>query len=197
MSNITKSETYVNNVLQAVIFSRLWITLRRTNIEITSRSCPFQPRDALIACYCHRQILPYGWPVAIFIQVYYNWRCCSRKVIAARATHRPEISSESRFNGVSSLSSRVFRRKFLKKYIADRCRVWIQTHHTPRKQDRETSMYAGSLQYPNILINRILGWDTAGTESFKSITRSYYRGAAGCLLVYDVTNRQSTLPFRN
>ncbi|KZT19311.1 ras-domain-containing protein [Neolentinus lepideus HHB14362 ss-1] len=32
-------------------------------------------------------------------------------------------------------------------------------------------------------------WDTAGTESFRSITRSYYRGAAGCLLVYDVTNR--------
>ncbi|KAI0056433.1 ras-domain-containing protein [Artomyces pyxidatus] len=34
-------------------------------------------------------------------------------------------------------------------------------------------------------------WDTAGTESFRSITRSYYRGAAGCLLVYDVTSRQS------
>ena len=37
------------------------------------------------------------------------------------------------------------------------------------------------------------GWDTAGTESFRSITRSYYRGAAGCLLVYDVTSRLSTL----
>ncbi|KAJ3566846.1 hypothetical protein NP233_g6746 [Leucocoprinus birnbaumii] len=36
-------------------------------------------------------------------------------------------------------------------------------------------------------------WDTAGTESFRSITRSYYRGAAGCLLVYDVTNRKSFL----
>jgi len=34
-------------------------------------------------------------------------------------------------------------------------------------------------------------WDTAGTESFRSITRSYYRGAAGCLLVYDVTSRNS------
>ena len=38
----------------------------------------------------------------------------------------------------------------------------------------------------------MLGWDTAGTESFRSITRSYYRGAAGCLLVYDVTSRKST-----
>ncbi|KAG1863592.1 P-loop containing nucleoside triphosphate hydrolase protein [Suillus subalutaceus] len=34
-------------------------------------------------------------------------------------------------------------------------------------------------------------WDTAGTESFRSITRSYYRGAAGCLLVYDVTSRKN------
>ena len=40
-------------------------------------------------------------------------------------------------------------------------------------------------------------WDTAGTESFRSITRSYYRGAAGCLLVYDVTSRASFLNARS
>ena len=39
------------------------------------------------------------------------------------------------------------------------------------------------------------GWDTAGTESFRSITRSYYRGAAGCLLVYDVTSYPSMSPL--
>eukprot|EP01088_Endostelium_zonatum_P002348 TRINITY_DN12888_c0_g1_i1.p1 TRINITY_DN12888_c0_g1~~TRINITY_DN12888_c0_g1_i1.p1 ORF type:complete len:212 (-),score=34.21 TRINITY_DN12888_c0_g1_i1:100-735(-) len=34
-------------------------------------------------------------------------------------------------------------------------------------------------------------WDTAGQERFRSVTRSYYRGAAGALLVYDVTSRDS------
>lgn len=34
-------------------------------------------------------------------------------------------------------------------------------------------------------------WDTAGQERYKSVTRSYYRGAVGCLVVYDVTSRSS------
>lgn len=31
----------------------------------------------------------------------------------------------------------------------------------------------------------------AGQESFKSITRGYYRSAAAAVLVYDITNRES------
>lgn len=34
-------------------------------------------------------------------------------------------------------------------------------------------------------------WDTAGQERFRTLTPSYYRGAQGVILVYDVTNRQS------
>jgi len=34
-------------------------------------------------------------------------------------------------------------------------------------------------------------WDTAGQEAFRSITRAYYRGATGALLVYDISRRAS------
>ena len=31
-------------------------------------------------------------------------------------------------------------------------------------------------------------WDTAGQESFRSITRNFYQGSDGVFLVFDVTN---------
>ena len=34
-------------------------------------------------------------------------------------------------------------------------------------------------------------WDTAGQESFRSITRGYYRGAAAALLTFDITRRET------
>ena len=31
-------------------------------------------------------------------------------------------------------------------------------------------------------------WDTAGQERFKSVTRSYFRGAIGVVITYDITS---------
>ncbi|CAN0301070.1 unnamed protein product [Ectocarpus sp. 12 AP-2014] len=40
-------------------------------------------------------------------------------------------------------------------------------------------------------------WDTAGQERFRTITTSYFRGAQGILLVYDVTDKKSFNSIRN
>lgn len=37
-------------------------------------------------------------------------------------------------------------------------------------------------------------WDTAGQERFRTLTSSYYRGAQGVIMVYDVTQRET---FKN
>jgi GTPase SAR1 family protein len=31
-------------------------------------------------------------------------------------------------------------------------------------------------------------WDTAGVERYRALTSAYYRGAHGCMIVYDVTS---------
>lgn len=46
------------------------------------------------------------------------------------------------------------------------------------------------MQFRGKLI-RTTVWDTAGQEKFRAMTSSYYRGAHGIVLVYDVTNRES------
>ena len=40
-------------------------------------------------------------------------------------------------------------------------------------------------------------WDTAGQERFKSVTRSYFRGSIGVLIVYDITSTESFQRVQN
>uniref|UniRef100_A0A8B9ER00 small monomeric GTPase n=1 Tax=Anser cygnoides TaxID=8845 RepID=A0A8B9ER00_ANSCY len=40
-------------------------------------------------------------------------------------------------------------------------------------------------------------WDTAGQERFRTLTPSYYRGAQGVILVYDVTRRDTFAKLDN
>lgn len=40
-------------------------------------------------------------------------------------------------------------------------------------------------------------WDTAGQERFRTLTSSYYRGAQGVILVYDVSNRETFEQLNN
>lgn len=66
------------------------------------------------------------------------------------------------------------------------------TEHHFTDQDTTIGVEFGS---ENITIDKesykIQVWDTAGQETFRAITKSYYRMAMGVLLVYDVTNPSS------
>ena len=53
-----------------------------------------------------------------------------------------------------------------------------------------------SLELDNKLV-KLQIWDTAGQERFKNIITSYYRGAHGILLIYDITDKDSFKSLQN
>ena len=61
-------------------------------------------------------------------------------------------------------------------------------------QDAYLSTIGFDFKFKNVELNngktvRVQIWDTAGQERFRTIAKSYYRGAHGILLIYDVTAR--------
>ena len=50
--------------------------------------------------------------------------------------------------------------------------------------------YAKVLQVEDKVISLQL-WDTAGQERFQSVTKAYYRGAHGIILMYDIAQEES------
>ena len=77
--------------------------------------------------------------------------------------------------GKSSILSRFLRNKFDSMFAHT---VGVEL------ESRMVDMGAGKMVKLQI-------WDTAGQERFKSVTKSYYRGAAGVVIVFDVTNRET------
>jgi Ras-related protein Rab-18 len=55
------------------------------------------------------------------------------------------------------------------------------------------------VKYVNVRGKRVklVIWDTAGQERFRTLTSSYYRGAQGIILIYDITNRESFDNLKN
>jgi len=51
--------------------------------------------------------------------------------------------------------------------------------------------YSSKLMCYDSKVYKIQIWDTAGQDTFKTITRSYYRNSIGCIIAFDVTNRES------
>ena len=73
----------------------------------------------------------------------------------------------------------------------------LTLQYTDNKFSREHDITIGVEYSQKVVIAndntriKIQIWDTAGQETFKSITMSYYRGVACALIVYDISSRTS------
>jgi small GTP-binding protein len=54
-----------------------------------------------------------------------------------------------------------------------------------------------SVQLDDGNIVKIQIWDTAGQDRFRSITKNYYKGAHGIILIYDITSRKTYENIKN
>lgn len=56
--------------------------------------------------------------------------------------------------------------------------------------------YSKSLRTEDKRIVSLQLWDTAGQERFQSVTKAYYRGAQGVVLMYDISQEESFLAVK-
>ena len=56
--------------------------------------------------------------------------------------------------------------------------------------------YSKALELDSKIISLQL-WDTAGQERFQSVTKAYYRGAQGIILVYDISQEESFIAVKS
>lgn len=65
--------------------------------------------------------------------------------------------------------------------------------NNPAKPDQAPAPAAKNQKPPEQKHMKLSLWDTAGQETYKSITRSYFRGASGALLVFDISRKNTFL----
>jgi small GTP-binding protein len=93
------------------------------------------------------------------------------------------VETEFRFKMLIIGNSSVGKSALLNRFVSGK----FQDDSTPTvgiDYSSKTIMVEGS-------VVRLEMWDTAGQERFSTMTATYYRGAQGALVCYDVTNRES------
>ena len=69
--------------------------------------------------------------------------------------------------------------------------VFTHTPHTPG-----VDFYSKALKVDDRIVSLQL-WDTAGQERFQSVTKAYYRGAQGVILMYDISQEESFIAVKS
>ena len=78
--------------------------------------------------------------------------------------------------------------------VVGKSNILLQFVHKKFKTDHEITIgceFGSKNINDEDVVMRIQIWDTAGQETFRSITRSYYKNSCCSFLVYDITRRES------
>jgi small GTP-binding protein len=78
---------------------------------------------------------------------------------------------------------------FLLRYIDD---TYTENHISTIGVDYKVKMISHEDQVIKLQV-----WDTAGQDRFRSITKNYFRGSNGIMLIYDITNQGSFQNIKN
>jgi len=78
----------------------------------------------------------------------------------------------------------------LLRYVED---TFTENHISTIGVDFKTKL----LPYGDNQINKLQIWDTAGQDRFRCITKNYFRGSNGIMLIYDITSTQSFQNIKN
>ncbi|KAJ5326132.1 Small GTPase superfamily Ras type, partial [Penicillium brevicompactum] len=89
----------------------------------------------------------------------------------------------------------------LHRFVKEECTTKKPPPDNPTSQRRVLSSQTIGVEFASRIVKLGTGprrrriklqlWDTAGTERFRSVSRSYYRGAAGAILIYDLASHAS------
>lgn len=87
---------------------------------------------------------------------------------------------------------------FLLRYVED---TFTENHITTIGVDYKTKIFEytnGENNNPNQKeLIKLQVWDTAGQDKFRCITKNYFRGSNGILLIYDITSPNSFKNIKN
>ncbi|XP_013414774.1 ras-related protein ORAB-1 [Lingula anatina] len=122
----------------------------------------------------------------------YMQQCLQTESFIMAASSRPRLSVSSRYTGfdfnfrVVLVGNRgVGKSSLIRTYVHGHSKLITTTG----KHEDNDCMVKELVRFDKRV--RIEIRDTAGLERYRSLTASYYRGAHGCIILFDVTNQKS------
>jgi small GTP-binding protein len=104
-----------------------------------------------------------------------------------------EVDLKDKFDLIFKLiiigDTSVGKSSILNQYLRSKCKSPFSLILTVNQSSKHTVGVEFGMKFiqVNNKVIKVQIWDTAGQERYKSVTRSYFRGSIGVVIVYDIT----------